>query len=48
MLTYCEAEYERRVADALVELYDRLREEMPQARFDFYQVGRPMGEGKES
>lgn len=46
-VSYCEDKYERRVADALLELYERLHEEHPEYRFDFIQTGAMMGTSRE-
>jgi len=40
---HCDAEHERKVADELLKLYEKLREEHPEYRFDFIQIGLAMG-----
>ena len=41
-LTYCAPEHEQHVSQELLNLYEKLRNEHPEYRFDFYQVGEPM------
>lgn len=41
-LTYYDAEYDALVGNELVLLYERLRDQHPEWRFDFYHIGRSL------